>query len=336
MDVGQLADVFETHRKMSFDCYKLDACCYMSAPQLSWDAMLKQTFCKLTLQHDPEIFRMIDSGMRGGICHVATRYARANNKYMGALYRPSEPDSYICYWDATNLYGWALMQTLPTGELTWLTEHECSLDHIRDLLATPLFHSEQQYILEVDMECPIEMQDAWDEFPPAPEMMSINARMLSSKQVELYRDYYGEAGKPHSRKLICSFLPKRHYVVHSELLKYYIKIGMRLTHVHRGVKFNVSKIIGTYIEQNSERRAVAKAAGEKVREEFLKRMNVSIYGKTIENVKKRSDIRLLVDPLKARRLVEKPHCIGFREFDESTMGVEMRKVRALINKPFEV
>ena len=60
---------------------------------------------KLKLISDPEMYRMIQLNIRGGICHASGRYARANNKYMGALDRPYKPESFIMYIDATNLYG---------------------------------------------------------------------------------------------------------------------------------------------------------------------------------------------------------------------------------------
>ena len=41
---------------------------------------------------------------------------------MGALYRPNEPESFIMYIDATNLYGWAMSQALPYSEFDWLSD----------------------------------------------------------------------------------------------------------------------------------------------------------------------------------------------------------------------
>ena len=84
-------------------------------------------------------------------------------------------------------------------------------------------------------------------------------------------------------------------------------------------------------------------------------MNNAPYGKTIENVARRTDIRLLNDMEKARRLAEKLLCVDFRVFDnqvvqpeeqveaaaaeeqqqqEAQVGIEMRKLNHYINKPF--
>ena len=90
-DVLQLADVFESFRNIGLEKYGLDPAHYVSAPQLSWDAMLKMTGCELELLSDPEMFRLLDNGLRGGICVISKRHSRANNPYMKGLYNPDEP-----------------------------------------------------------------------------------------------------------------------------------------------------------------------------------------------------------------------------------------------------
>ena len=77
--VAHLADVFEAHRSMGFERYGLDPAYYVSSPQMSWDAMLKITGVSLELISDPAMFRMVDSGIRGGVSMITTRFARANN-----------------------------------------------------------------------------------------------------------------------------------------------------------------------------------------------------------------------------------------------------------------
>ena len=64
-------------------------------------------------------------------------------------------------------------------------------------------------------------------------------------------------------------------------------------------------------------------------------MNHFPYGKSIENAARRSDICLLNDPEEARKLAEKPHCVDFSVFDQDLIGIEMRKCRHFINKPFQ-
>ncbi len=65
-------------------------------------------------------------------------------------------------------------------------------------------------------------------------------------------------------------------------------------------------------------------------------MNNAVYGKTCENQKKRTDIQLVTTEAKRKKLIEKPHCLGFRIFDENLAAVDMRKIKAMIDKPFYV
>ena len=92
-----LACIFEAFRKVSAENYDLDPAHYVSAPQLSWDAMLHVTDCELTLITDKAIYEMIDGGLRGGVTMVSKRHAEANNPYMGKLYDPNKPSKYVMY-----------------------------------------------------------------------------------------------------------------------------------------------------------------------------------------------------------------------------------------------
>ena len=114
-----LTDVFETFRSVSLTPgkFEVDPAHYVSAPQMAWDAMLKKTGMTLDLITDPAMYLMIEGGMRGGVCMISKRYAKANNKDMGALYNPNLPSKYILYLDANNLYGWPMSQYLPTAIL---------------------------------------------------------------------------------------------------------------------------------------------------------------------------------------------------------------------------
>ena len=148
-----LADVFENFRKTCLKYYGLDPCYYFSAPGLAWDAMLKMTEIKLELITDIDMSHMIQSGMRGGISYISTRYSKANNKYLKD-YNPNETESHIIYLDANNLYGWAMSQPLPTGEFRWLTQNEINKTDLGRLQS-----NNKGLILEVDLEYPKELHD---------------------------------------------------------------------------------------------------------------------------------------------------------------------------------
>ena len=179
------------------------------------------------------MYRMIQPNIRGGICHASVRYARANNKLMGSLYDPRQPTSYIMELDANNLYGWAMSQEMPESDFEWLSEDECRdmgllLNYADGRIAifdTGLFdHRENEedkksIILEVNLKYPPELHERDDDYPLAPEVMTIEPEITGEKQHNVRTQYFG-AACPYSHKLICSFLPKNHYVVLGQLLRF--------------------------------------------------------------------------------------------------------------------
>ena len=322
-----LTDVFEHFRETSMnpERFQLDPAHYVSAPQMSWDAMLKTTGVQLDLIYDPEMYKLIESGMRGGICMISKRFSQANNKYMGSDYDSSKPSKYILYLDANNLYGWAMKQSLPEKEFTWCTQEEidrqCWMDSDDD--------SPFGYILECDLDYPPELHDLHNEYPLAPERVDIQVDMLSDTQVEIAR-HYARNRSGQNVKLVPHLMRKEKYVTHSRVLKFLLDHGIKLTKVHKAIRFHQSHWMAPYIDMNTNLRA---AATNDVDKDFFKLMNNSTYGKTCENTRKRTDIRLVNDEATAWKLIDKPNFMNARIFDENLLGIEMRKVKLIVNKP---
>ena len=102
-DVLLLADVFEKFRNNSLKNYGLYPSHYLSAPSLSWDAMVKMTKIELQFIPDPDMDIFFEKGIRGGISYISNRYNKANNKYLKS-YDSKEESKHIIYLDANNLY----------------------------------------------------------------------------------------------------------------------------------------------------------------------------------------------------------------------------------------
>ena len=84
----------------------------------------------------------------------------------------------------------------------------------------------KSFILEVDLKYLPELHERDDDYPLAPELMTIEPEISGEKQHNLRTQYFG-AACPYSQKLISSFLPKKHYVVLGQLLRFYLDRGMR-------------------------------------------------------------------------------------------------------------
>ena len=96
-----LADIFENFRDMSLKIYGLDPAYFVPLPGFAWLACLKITGVKLELITDINILLMIESGIRGGVCHVIRSYVESNNKYMNN-YDENKESSFLSYLDANN------------------------------------------------------------------------------------------------------------------------------------------------------------------------------------------------------------------------------------------
>ena len=114
-----LADIFQTFRKTCLNAYGIDPLHYYTAPGLSWDALLKYTGENLELMTDFEQHLLIEKGMRGGISMVSKRYAKANNPNVSGN-NPDKESNHILYYDANNLYGRAMSQSLPYSGFKWV------------------------------------------------------------------------------------------------------------------------------------------------------------------------------------------------------------------------
>jgi len=214
-DVLQLAVVFERFRFVCQSNYELDPAHCVSAPQLSWESMLKPSDRELDLVSDPEIFRMVDRGIRGGVAVITHRHARANNVILGRLFNPDLPTSYIIYLDANNLYGWAMSQPLPCSDFELLTEADVAgVDW-----ANQTDDQAEGYFVEVDLDYPAEMLETHKDYPIAPERLQVSNLMLSAKQIQLRRAY-NLPRKSRVEKLIPNIMAKKHYLVHYLTLKF--------------------------------------------------------------------------------------------------------------------
>ena len=117
------------------------------------DAMLLKTDVKLDLISDIKMLDLIERPKRGGLCFVGSqRHVKANNKYLDN-FDVNKPSNYLMYWDANNLYGWAMSQPLPSVNLKF--DDAITLDEILETSD----ENKTGYIIEVDSILPKEIHD---------------------------------------------------------------------------------------------------------------------------------------------------------------------------------
>ena len=306
-DTLLLADVFENFRDMCLKEYKLDPAHFLSLPGLAWQACLKKTNVEV----------MVEEGIRGGICHSIHRYAKANNKYM-KNYNDNEESSYIQYLDANNLYGWAMSKKLPVYGFKWIDNNEtaepssleCSAKHVinEEFIKNYIENDIKRYILEVDVKYPKRLHELHSVLPFLSERMEVNK----------------------CKKLICNLFNKKKYVVHINVLKQALNQGLKLKKIHRVIEFNQKAWLKPYIDMNTELRKAAKNDFEK---DLFKLMNNSLFGKTMENIRKHRDIKLITTDKKRSKLVSEPNYHTINLISEYLSIIEMKKTKVKMNKP---
>ena len=305
-DTLLLADIFENFRKACIKTYELDPAYFISLPGLAWQVCLKKkTGVELELLNDYDMLLMIEEGIRGGICHAVHRYAKANNKCM-KNYDKSKESSYIQYLDANNLYRAAISEKLPINGFKWV--NDISGINKKFVKSYDKKNSNKGYILEVDVDYPSKLHKIHSDMPFLPDKMKIDK----------------------TQKLVCNFRDKKKYVVHISILKQALNHGLKLKKVHRVIEFNQEAWLKKYIDINTELR---KKASNDFEKDFFKLMNNAVFGKTMENVRKHRDIKLVKTDYRKNKLVSEPNYHTMKLISENLSIIEMKKVKVKMKKP---
>ena len=303
-DTLLLADIFENFRQSCLKNYELDPAHFVSLLGLTWQACLKKTNVELGLLTYYDMLLMVEEGIRRGICHAMQRYAKANNKYMKD-YDRKKKSSYIQYLDANNLYGKAMTEKLPVRGFRWMED----IIKIDEKFANDYDKNNNKgYILDVDIDYPNKLQNLHSDLPFLPERMIIN----------------------NTKKMVCNLNDKKNYIAHINVLKQALDHGLKLRKVDRVIEFEHEAWLKEYINVNTELRKKATNDFEK---DFFKLMNNAVFGKTMENVRKHRDIKLVKSDKKRNKLVSEPSFHTMKLIDNNLAIIEMMKVKVKMNKP---
>ena len=137
-----------------------------------------------------------------------------------------------------------------------------------------------------------------------------------------------EIGK--CKKLVCNLYDKKNYVVHITSLKQALNHCLILKKVHRVTQFNQKAWLKPYIDMNTEKRKEAK---NDIDRDFFNLINNAVLGKTMENVRKHRDIKLVTTDKRRNRLVSEPNYHTTKWFSENLLAIKMKKTKLKMNKP---
>jgi hypothetical protein len=317
IDVYLLADVFENFRDKSKGSFDLDPCWFVSLPGFAWKAALKTSNTWIELISDYDMLLFFEDSIRGGFCFASKRYAKANHSSL-PTYNSNEPQSWILYLDANNLYGTAMSQPLPYRGYEWMAREE--LDHLTEEGGQHIMEKSDNdytgYVLEVDLEYPQELHNEHNDLPLCPENL-----------------FVGESGS--DKKLMATLHNKERYKVHYTYLKHALAQGLQLKKIHRGVKFYQRPWLKAYIDKNTRLR---QQATDKFTQDLHKLLNNAVFGKSMENVRNHRDIKLMDTEATITKYVSRPEFMSRTIINEETdlTMIELKKTKIRFNKPLQV
>ena len=199
-------------------------------------------------------------------------------------------------------------------------------------MVEPKYYAEKKegigMIYEVDLEYPIELHHLHNDYPLAAQKIKVTDEMLSDYCKDIKNKFKSSSGNVH--KLIPTLRDKEKYVLHEENLKLFLSLGLRLKRVHQVLQFHEKPWLKEYIDFNTEMRKNAKNSFEK---DYFKLMNNSVFGKTMENIRKRCNVYLETDPDHFLRQTAKPPYLSCKIFHENLVAVHMKKLRLKLDKP---
>ena len=367
IDVLGLADAFETFRDFSLREWGLDPVGYLGLPGLAWDGLKlqwkKAGGSPIELLTDPDMYRFCERGIRGGICHVARRYfksslpqlpgwgdgldeeadainntdesPRAKRRRLNTSTKKAKKQAQSLDLDANNLYGYAMIQKLPHSNFNWFTDAEdleMLAEAVKSRSDSDWEEEDEPFVLEVDLAYPKTLHDVHSDYPLAPEKMTVDENQVSS----YCRDFNMKHARnfSSSSKLMCHLGDRKRYVVHAKTLSLYLRLGMKLTKVHRAISFHQEALMKRWIDGNTAKRALAKTDFEK---DLFKLANNACFGKTMENVRGRMNLKLCCDATKYKRYINRTDYLNDTmiagDDDSQLLAVNLRQTMVKLDKP---
>ena len=251
-----------------------------------------------------------EQGIRGGYSNVHKNYAKANHKYLGKDNDPKAKCTYLWYVDMNSLYPTVMVEKLPVRDFKWATQKD--LDDILEFCKT----------------------GQYDKIPPCTLSVNVkhNPKNFNKEKVfAMCPDLYEENGV---KKLAHTLFDKDDYVIHYRTLIKYFKEGMITTGVNQAILYTEEAWLKGYINFCVEKRQEAGKAGNDFLVDFWKLMMNSVFGKTMENVRKRINFKLVNNAKHLQKELNKPILEDTIVYNKDlSVGVHLSKQKITLDKP---
>ena len=242
-----------------------------------------------------------EQGMRVGVSYINKRYTEASKNVN------------ILYLNMNNLCGCAMRQYLPINNFKWAKD----INKIKQKLMRIKNNSSTGYLLEVVLEYHIHIHN---DYPIAPEKINIPKEWLSAYCLKIANVHDITTGT--IKKLVPNLMNKNNSVIHYRNLQQYLELGMTLKKINRVLKFKQSDWMKPYIDLNTIKRKESTNESDK---NLFKLMNNVVYGKTMENMRKRVKIRIVKNSQDFIKYTSRPTCVNWKVFENNLAAIHKKK-----------
>ena len=202
-----------------------------------------------------------------------------------------------------------MSKKLPVNGFKWIDNNETAGPVINeDFMKNYDENNDKGYTFEVDVKYPKRFHELHSDLP------------FLSERMEVIK----------CKKLVCNLFNKKKFVAHINTLKQVLNHGLKFKKIHRVIEFNQEAWLKPYNDMNTELRKLAKNDFKK---DLFKLMNNSVFGETMENIRKHRDIKLVTTDKKRSKLVSEPNYHTTNLISEDLSIIEMKKIKVKMNKP---
>ena len=258
-----LSNIFKTFRMTCLKHYALDLAHFYISPGLAWQAFLKKTEVSLELLTYPNMLLMFEQVLKMASLR---QFIGIHRQTISTWTIGSTLGKRVVTFGtlANNLYGWAMVQKLPTGGFKWVEKP----DELKGNISKLAKETGKSYLLEADVSCPNDLHNLHNDLPFMCEKKKING----------------------VQKLVPNLYDKKKYMTRITVLDQALRQGLVLNKVHQAIEFDQSAWLAPYIEFNTQLQTRAK---NNFKKDFFKLMKNSVFGKMMENIRKHRDINLV-------------------------------------------
>lgn len=275
---------------------------------------------------------MLSTNIRGGLSFASQRYAESA-VYESIEEKPITHDEYnrfkvILDIDANNLYGTCQTFPLPFKNFDFVSDSE---KRKINWLEIELM-KEKGYFVEVTLEYPEEIWNQTSSFPLCPENRIITYDMLSPYQRNVLKHVYNKNSYKQS-KLTATFFDREKIVLHALNLKLYLQLGMKIKEVHRVIQFDQKPFMKSWVDFCTDKRSKSTNDFSK---NFWKLLVNSVYGKTIESIVDRKQVKICRDPVSFSKLCSKVSYDRHIIINENLVIVLLNPEVVRVDKPYYI